>query len=108
MLDVSLFKNKVFSTAIVANVLSLFSMTGFIYFFAQHLQLVEGQSPMEAGIAMIPALLATVIAGLLVVPLVKRVRPGFVVAGGLTFSAVGYLVVVLAITAAAPCSSCQP
>lgn len=94
MLDVALFKNKVFSTAIVANVLSLFSMTGFIYFFAQHLQLVEGQSPMEAGIAMIPALLATVIAGLLVVPLVKRVRPGFVVAGGLTLSAIGYLVAV--------------
>ncbi|YCK81000.1 MFS transporter [Arthrobacter sp. D3-18] len=95
MLDVSLFKNKVFSTAIVANVLSLFSMTGFIYFFAQHLQLVEGQSPMEAGIAMIPALLATVVAGLLVVPLVKRVRPGFVVAAGLTLSAAGYLIVVV-------------
>ncbi|MFJ4170103.1 MFS transporter [Paenarthrobacter sp. NPDC089714] len=92
MLDVRLFHNKVFSTAIVANVLSLFSMTGFIYFFAQHLQLIEGQSPMEAGIAMIPALLATVVAGLLVVPLVKRIRPGFVVAGGLTLSAVGYFV----------------
>lgn len=50
---------------------------------------------MEAGIAMIPALLATVIAGLLVVPLVKRVRPGFVVAAGLTLSAVGYLIVVV-------------
>lgn len=95
MLDVRLFGNKVFSTAIVANVLSLFSMTGFIYFFAQHLQLVEGQSPMEAGIAMIPALLATIVAGLLVVPLVKRIRPGFVVAAGLSFSAVGYLVVVV-------------
>ncbi|MFP3578862.1 MFS transporter [Arthrobacter sp. efr-133-TYG-104] len=95
MLDVSLFKNKVFSTAIAANVLSLFSMTGFIYFFAQHLQLVEGRSPMEAGIAMIPALLATVMAGMLVVPLVKRVRPGFVVAGGLTLSAAGYLIAVL-------------
>jgi DHA2 family multidrug resistance protein-like MFS transporter len=70
-------------------------MTGFIYFFAQHLQLVDGQSPMEAGIAMIPALLATIIAGLVVVPLVKRIRPGFVVAGGLTLNAAGYLVVVV-------------
>ncbi|MEZ2389496.1 MFS transporter [bacterium RCC_150] len=95
MLDVSLFANKVFSTAITANVLSLFSMTGFIYFFAQHLQLVEGQSPLQAGIAMIPALLATIAAGLLVVPLVKRVRPGFVVAFGLTLNAVGYLVAAL-------------
>ncbi|UOD82148.1 MFS transporter [Paenarthrobacter ureafaciens] len=95
MLDVRLFSNKVFSTAIVANVLSLFSMTGFIYFFAQHLQLIEGQSPMEAGIAMIPALLATIVAGLVVVPLVKRIRPGLVVAGGLVLNAVGYLVVVV-------------
>ncbi|GAA4045348.1 MFS transporter [Arthrobacter methylotrophus] len=92
MLDVKLFRNKVFSTAITANVLSLFSMTGFIYFFAQHLQLVEGQSPMQAGIAMLPALLATIVAGLAVVPLVKRIRPGVVVAAGLTLSAAGYLV----------------
>ncbi|MCX2749008.1 MFS transporter [Arthrobacter sp. MI7-26] len=95
MLDVRLFGNKVFSTAIIANVLSLFSMTGFIYFFAQHLQLVEGQSPMEAGIAMVPALLATIVAGMVVVPLVKRIRPGLVVAFGLTLSAVGYLVAAL-------------
>lgn len=95
MLDVRLFGNKVFSTAIVANVLSLFSFTGFIYFFAQHLQLVEGKSPMESGIAMIPALLATVVAGLLVVPLVRKVRPGLVVAGGLGLSAAGYAVAAL-------------
>ncbi|WP_284982019.1 MFS transporter [Arthrobacter sp. efr-133-TYG-118] len=95
MLDVRLFRNKVFSTAITANVLSLFSMTGFIYFFAQHLQLVEGQSPMQAGIAMVPALLATIVAGLVVVPLVKRIRPGLVVGSGLALSAVGYLVAAL-------------
>ncbi|HKU28964.1 MAG TPA: MFS transporter [Arthrobacter sp.] len=92
MLDVRLFRNKVFSTAITANILSLFSMTGFIYFFAQHLQLVEGQTPMEAGIAMVPALLATILAGLVVVPVVKKIRPGLVVAAGLTLNAVGYLV----------------
>ncbi|MBT8159862.1 MULTISPECIES: MFS transporter [Arthrobacter] len=92
MLDVRLFRNKVFSTAITANILSLFSMTGFIYFFAQHLQLVEGQTPMEAGIAMVPALLATILAGLVVVPVVKKIRPGLVVASGLTLNAVGYLV----------------
>ncbi|MDQ0029477.1 MFS transporter [Arthrobacter bambusae] len=95
MLDVKLFGNKVFSTAITANVLSLFSMTGFIYFFAQHVQLVEGQSPMQAGITMVPALLATIVAGLVVVPLVKRIRPGLVVASGLALSAAGYLVAAL-------------
>jgi DHA2 family multidrug resistance protein-like MFS transporter len=93
MLDVSLFGNRIFSTAIIANVLALFSYNGFILFLAQHLQLLEGQSPSASGVAMVPALIATVVAGLLVVPLVRRVRPGFVVAGGLLLSAAGYFMV---------------
>ena len=93
MLDVSLFGNRIFSTAIIANVLALFSFNGFILFLAQHLQLLEGQSPSAAGVAMVPALIATVVAGLLVVPLVRKIRPGFVVAGGLLLSAAGYFMV---------------
>ncbi|MDI3212752.1 MFS transporter [Arthrobacter sp. AL12] len=93
LLDLSLFGNRVFSTAIIANVLALFSFNGFILFLAQHLQLIEGQSPSESGVAMVPALIATVLAGLLVVPLVKKIRPGFVVAGGLLLSAGGYFLV---------------
>ncbi|TLM81647.1 MFS transporter [Pseudarthrobacter sp. NamE5] len=93
LLDISLFRNRVFSMAIAANVLALFSFNGFILFLAQHLQLLEGLSPSAAGVAMIPALLATVAAGLVVVPLVRRVRPGFVVAAGLGMSAAGYSLV---------------
>ncbi|MEQ4520844.1 MFS transporter [Pseudarthrobacter sp. B907] len=93
LLDLSLFGNPVFSTAITANVLALFSYNGFILFLAQHLQLLEGQSPSESGLAMVPALAATVVAGLLAVPLVRKVRPGFVVAGGLLLSATGYALV---------------
>ena len=93
MLDVSLFGNRIFSTAIIANVLALFSFNGFILFLAQHLQLLEGQSPSASGVAMVPALIATVVAGLLVVPLVRIIRPGFVVAGGLLLSAGGYFLV---------------
>ncbi|WP_414635208.1 MFS transporter [Arthrobacter ipis] len=93
LLDLSLFKNRVFSTAITANVLALFSYNGFILFLAQHLQLLEGMSPSESGTAMLPALTAMVVAGLLVVPLVRKIRPGFVVAAGLALSATGYALV---------------
>ncbi|MBT2547540.1 MFS transporter [Arthrobacter sp. ISL-65] len=93
LLDLSLFRNRVFSTAITANVLALFSYNGFILFLAQHLQLLEGMSPSESGTAMLPALTAMVMAGLLVVPLVRKVRPGFVVAAGLALSAAGYALV---------------
>jgi DHA2 family multidrug resistance protein-like MFS transporter len=90
LLDMSLFHNRVFSAAITANILALFSFNGFILFLAQHLQLVEGMTPSASGVAMIPALLATVVAGLVAVPLVRKVRPGFVVAGGLALSATGH------------------
>ena len=93
LLDMSLFRNKVFSMAISANILALFSFNGFILFLAQHLQLIGGMSPSAAGVAMLPALAATVVAGLVVVPLVRKVRPGFVVAAGLSFSAIGYSMV---------------
>ncbi|MDQ1057144.1 DHA2 family multidrug resistance protein-like MFS transporter [Arthrobacter globiformis] len=93
LLDMSLFRNRVFSTAITANILALFSYNGFILFLAQHLQLLEGMSPSESGTAMLPALTATVVAGLLVVPLVRKVRPGFVVAAGLALGAAGYCIV---------------
>jgi DHA2 family multidrug resistance protein-like MFS transporter len=93
LLDLSLFRNRVFSTAITANVLALFSYNGFILFLAQHLQLLEGMSPSESGTAMLPALTAMVVAGLLVVPLVRKIRPGFVVAVGLALSATGYALV---------------
>ena len=66
------------------------SFNGFILFLAQHLQLLEGMTPSASGVAMIPALLATVAAGLVAVPLVRKVRPGFVVAGGLALSATGH------------------
>src|SRR6476660_7636925 len=102
LLDLGLFGNPVFSTAITANVLALFSCNGFILFLAQHLQLLEGQSPSESGLAMVPALAATVVAGLLVVPLVRKIRPGFVVAGGLLLSASGYALVALGDHSAGP------
>ncbi|MGN7202566.1 MFS transporter [Arthrobacter sp. SAFR-044] len=93
LLDMSLFRNRVFSMAISANILALFSFNGFILFLAQHLQLLEGMTPSAAGVAMIPALAATVAAGLVAVPLVRKVRPGYVVALGLAFSACGYSMV---------------
>ncbi|MBT2533158.1 MFS transporter [Arthrobacter sp. ISL-48] len=102
LLDMSLFSNRVFSTAITANVFALFSFNGFILFLAQHLQLLEGMSPSAAGVAMIPALIATMTAGLVVVPLVRKIRPGFVVAAGLALSASGYCVVTFGDHSAGP------
>ncbi len=95
MLDVRLFRNKVFSGALVVNLVSVFAIVGFIYFMSQHVQLVAGYSPMRAAVLMLPGLVLTVIFGLLAVPLVRRVGPAKVVVAGLLLNAVGYAVVAL-------------
>nr|WP_226924749.1 MFS transporter [Georgenia satyanarayanai] len=90
LLDVRLFANPVFSGSVAANLLSVFSMVGFLFFVSQHLQLVSGRTPMEAGLVLVPGLVVTVVAGLAVVRVVRHVRPARVVAGGLLLNAVGY------------------
>ncbi|WP_312180278.1 MFS transporter [Arthrobacter sp.] len=95
MLDVRLFRNPVFSGSISANLLSVFAQVGFILFLSQHLQLVLGLSPRDAGLMMLPGLALTIVSGLAVVKVVRRVRPAYAVASGLVFSAIGYTVVLL-------------
>ncbi|MGK4188388.1 MFS transporter [Rothia koreensis] len=90
MLDVRLFTNSVFSGAVGSNLLSVFSLVGFLYFVSQHLQLISGMTPMEAGVALIPGLGATIVAGLAVVPVVRRFKPAHVVATGLFLNAIGF------------------
>lgn len=94
MLDVRLFRNPVFSAALVVNLFSVFALVGFIYFLSQHLQLIAGLSPMEAGLFMVPGLVLTVVFGFVAVPLVKRIGPAGVVMTGLAFSAAAYALVV--------------
>ncbi len=95
MLDVRLFKVPVFSGAVAVNLLSVFSLVGFLFFVSQHLQLVSGQSPMQAGISLLPGLAVMVVAGLAVVPLVRKVQPVTIVVVGLVLSAFGYATVYL-------------
>ena len=95
MLDVRLFRNPTFSGSIGANLLSVFSLVGFIFFLSQHLQLVLEKSPQQAGLIMLPGLVLTIIAGLAVVRVVRHVRPGYIIAGGLLLNAVGYTVILV-------------
>ncbi|WP_251151615.1 MFS transporter [Cellulosimicrobium sp. Marseille-Q4280] len=93
MLDVRLFTRAAFSGAVLVNLLSVFSLVGFLFFVSQDVQLVLGLSPMQAGIALLPGLVLMVVAGLGVVKVVRRVRPARVVAVALLFSAAGYAIV---------------
>lgn len=90
MLDMRLFRVPTFSGAVVVNLVSVFSLVGFLYFLTQHLQLVVGLSPLQAALVLIPEVIIIIVAGLLAVPLVRIVRPGFVMAAGLSLSFTAY------------------
>ncbi len=103
MLDMGLFRRWTFSGSVLVNLLSVIGLVGFLYFVAQHLQLIVGLSPLEAGLALVPGLLAMIVAGIGVVPIAKRVAPRIVVPAALGFSILGYLLVaVSASTGALP------
>ncbi|ANF30360.1 MFS transporter [Leifsonia xyli] len=95
MLDMRLFTRPAFSGAVIVNLLSVVSLVGFLFFVSQHLQLVIGLTPLQSGLVLLPGLLTMIVAGLVVVPIARRIRPGVVIAGGLTLSAAGYLLVAL-------------
>jgi DHA2 family multidrug resistance protein-like MFS transporter len=93
MLDMTLFRRGTFSGAILVNLLSVVGLVGFLYFVAQHLQLIVGLGPMEAGFALVPGLAAMIVSGLVVVPIAKRFPPRVIVPVALGFSVIGYVLV---------------
>lgn len=95
MLDVRLFSNAPFSGALMVNLIGVFSLVGFIYFVSQHLQLITGLSPLEAGLWMTPGLVLTMVFGLVAVGLSRHFGSPNIMALGLLFSAAAYLMVIL-------------
>lgn len=90
MLDMNLFRVPSFSGAVLVNLVSIFSLLGLLFFLTQHLQLVVGLSPFDAAMALTPGIIVIILAGLGVVPLVRFIRPGFLMAGGLFLSLLAY------------------
>lgn len=93
MLDLKLFRYAPFTGSVLANLLAVFSLVGFLYYAAQHLQLVLGLDPLTAGLVLLPGAIAMVVAGLLVVPLVRRMPANRIVAVALLLSAASYGIV---------------
>ncbi|MEI5584638.1 MULTISPECIES: MFS transporter [unclassified Agromyces] len=95
MLDVRLFRQGSFGGGVLVNLLSVIALVGFLFFVSQHLQLIVGLSPVQAGLALTPGLLAMIAAGLSVVPIARRVHPRVLVPSAVALSATGYLVIAL-------------
>ncbi|HZY05494.1 MAG TPA: MFS transporter [Anaeromyxobacteraceae bacterium] len=87
LIDLRLFRAAAFTAPLIVNALGLFVAFSAFLYTAQYLQLVLGLSPLRAGLWTLPSSLGFVVGSLLAPVLVRRLRPAFVMAGGLLVGA---------------------
>lgn len=92
MLDVRFFRDPRFSVGSISIVTAYLSLFGLYFLLTQYLQMVRGDSPIEAGLLALPAGLAQMIAANISRPFVTRHGYRPVLFSGLASSAVGLLV----------------
>ena len=90
LIDLRLFRVRAFRAALATYMLACFVLFGIYIFIGQYLQLVLELSPLMAGLWSVPWALAFVVGSMLTPALVRRCSAPFVVAAGLTFSALGF------------------
>ncbi|MBP1325925.1 DHA2 family multidrug resistance protein-like MFS transporter [Leucobacter exalbidus] len=91
LLDLALFRSRVFSAGIIAALGSMFAMAAAMLLLAQWLQLVGGASPIEAGIQMLPIAITSALASLAAPLAARYIGTRAVLAGGIGFAGIGLL-----------------
>jgi DHA2 family multidrug resistance protein-like MFS transporter len=91
LLDLRLFADRAFGAALGILLLGATVSGGIGFLFTQYLQLVEGLSPLRAGVWLMPYILGMIVGSLLCPVVARRVAPGYVIAGGLGLAALGFL-----------------
>ncbi|GAA4541677.1 MFS transporter [Pseudonocardia xishanensis] len=91
LIDLSLFATPVVRVSVLANATTMFAFTGLLFFSAQYLQLVLGRSPLQAGLVLVPGMVATIVSGLGAAALARRFPLRALVPAGLGITAAGYL-----------------
>ncbi|WP_336085060.1 MFS transporter [Nocardia sp. SSK8] len=92
LIDLGLFGNVRFSGSLVALMVAMLAMGGLFLLLSQYLQLVLGLSAFEAGLWTVPQALAMVVAAGVVSALAPRVRPAYLMTGGLLIAMAGYVI----------------
>ncbi|MEV0650542.1 MFS transporter [Phytomonospora sp. NPDC050363] len=102
LLDLRLFANRSFSTALGGTLSATLLMGALMLFITQDLQLVEGLSPFEAGMWMMPAVIANAISFIVSPLLARRFRPAYLIGAGLAVSVTGLVMLTRTDTTSGP------
>lgn len=95
LLDVRLFRNKPFAAGALAALTSSFAWGALMMLIAQWLQVVQGLSPMIAGLALLPMAFGSLVAAPLAPTLAVKIGARTVLSGGLALTGVGMLILYL-------------
>jgi DHA2 family multidrug resistance protein-like MFS transporter len=95
LIDLKLFRFPAFGAALLVNVLAFSTAFATFLFIAQYLQSVLGLSPLAAGLWGLPSALAFIAGSMLSPAIVGRFHPAHVIAGGMTVSAAGFVLLAL-------------
>jgi DHA2 family multidrug resistance protein-like MFS transporter len=93
LLDVTLFQTPAFLGAVISNCLAMFAFVGLLFFYSQYLQLVRGYGPLQAGLAELPATLASIAVVAVIGVLVRTLGTGRAIGAGLGTAALGLVAV---------------
>ncbi|WP_207803837.1 MFS transporter [Kocuria tytonicola] len=93
MLDLRFFRSARFSGGLAVNTVSNVALFGFLFFFTQYLQLLNGRDPMSSGLLMVPGLVLSILAGLGAERIARATGLRTAVVLGLLLVAGGFLVV---------------
>jgi len=91
MFPLEFFKNRSFSGATIALTLSSFALMGTMFFFSQYFQSVQGYSPLEAGLCMVPLNIFVIIFTLYSVKVDDKIGSKLTVSIGLIAIGLGML-----------------
>ena len=89
MVDLSLFRNPRFSSANASLTIMFFVMFGQFFLLTQYLQFVQGYSPLEAGLRLLPWAVVTIVLSPMSARISERLGNRTTLTGGLVVIAVG-------------------
>lgn len=89
LIDFSLFRNRAFCSAVAAAIFAAAALLGMELVFTQRLQLVLGQSPLEAALFLLPLPAAAFVSGPIAGWMLPRVGEVRMLAGALLVSGIG-------------------
>ncbi len=90
LIDLKLFSSFTFDALLLTNSLTMFALFGTFIFSAQYIQLVMGLSPFMAGVWSLASPVGFLVSSLVAPQLAKKIKPAFIMAGGLMLGAAGF------------------